>query len=102
MNGELLNIIYQFYQGLFNIKVPYSNINLTLAGLFDAFYNYKELGYNSFYFALGDYFELYEAEPFYQIIAVILTFITFIFLIVLLFKLFKWIFNLIFKLFRLN
>lgn len=100
MNGELLNIIYLFYQSLFQINVPYHNINTTLAGLFESFYGYRNLGYDNFYTALADYFDLSEAEAFYQLVSVILTFITFIILIVLLFKLFKRIFNLVFRLFK--
>lgn len=93
MNGELLNIIYWWYNSLFTANNMTYSYRQGLRYFFDGVRNGNLYQY---------LFEQYGTDrPVYNL-SFILTSITFAILIMLLFKLFKWIFNLIFKLFRLN
>lgn len=108
MRGELLTIIYQFFAQFLGVHSDVYSYGFKDA--FSSMFIYND-GYNDYTVQLlnnmmGYYEDFGDGIDFLQVpinfIAVILTFIVFIFLIILLFKLFKWIFNLIFKLFRLN
>lgn len=108
MNGELLNIIYGFFVSIFPDMSYWvedgGTFNLMSNGLFDSLSN--RTFSSSFYTNWLEYVNSnlgYEYCNFmYAVIAYIISRIIFFVLILLLFKLFKWIFNLIFKLFRLN
>lgn len=132
MSGELFNIIYQFFLSLFSNDISfiqdagYYEFNDWLYAFFGSFIGLggektiTELKYAvvgnpenytittitskltfmdmfSNFVGGGDSWQVGEV-----FISGVLTCIVGIILIVLLFKLFKWIFNLIFKLFRLN
>lgn len=102
MNGDLLEIIYSFILSIFteNIDCRFMDFNQYF---YSALAEPFQEGAN-FFMSL----DLYMQEDGYMtsvqdgLVAYIITWIIAIILIVLLFKLFKWIFNLIFKLFKLN
>lgn len=99
MNGDLLNIIYGFFNSLLGglEQVPFRNM---------VYYVYNSLGSVDFYQSIitlsGATGIANISGVVMSLVAFFITWIIVVILIILLFKLFKWIFTLIFKLFRLN
>lgn len=100
MHSELLNIIYSFYFNFFfgrpgvDMNVSFTDGCYSLANFFSSDYR----GGLSLWDYLYDYGSGGEFTGY--LVSFIATMLTIIFLYILLFKLFKWIFNLVFRLFK--